>query len=119
MYGCALSCYTVIAKYSGKGCAVMREEQFKDYLCGCGLGRNGVAFRMSKARNAEDILGSGLDAIVADDERMYQALVRLQEQEDPKHNPMQNALRYYYKFCNGREFPTKKAYERQHGLSTF
>ena len=97
----------------------MDEERFRDYLSGCGLGENGVSFRMSKARKAEEILGRSLDSITADDEAMYQALVRLQVKEDPKHNPMQNALRYYYRFRNGRAFPTKKDYEREHGLSTF
>ena len=96
----------------------MREEQFKTYLCGC-VGQNGVNFRMSKARAAEEILGNNLDSVVADDALMYQALVSLQGHEDPKHNPMQNAVRYYYRFRNGRDFPTKKAYERQRGLSTF
>lgn len=96
----------------------MREEQFKTYLCGC-VGQNGVAFRMSKARNAEAILGKDLDSVVTDDALMYQALVTLQAHEDPKHNPMQNAVRYYYRFRNGRDFPSKKAYERQQGLSTF
>ena len=98
----------------------MREEQFRDYLINLNLGEKGVATRMTKGRKAEDILGKSLDAVVADDQAMYDALVQLQAHENPKSNPMQNVVRHYYRFCNGgRTFPSKKDYEREHGLSTF
>lgn len=90
----------------------MREEQFKSYLAAI-VGKNGVATRLTKARNAETILETNLDTIVADDDLMFNALVRLQDHDDPRKNPMQNALRHYYTFCNGREFPLKKEYAQR------
>lgn len=92
----------------------MQEESFKRFLENDIklTGRNGVAFRMTKARSAEDILKQNLDAIVSDDDLMYDSLVSLQMHEDPKHNPMQNAVRKYYIFKNGKEFPQLRYYKR-------
>mgnify|MGYP001024231065 FL=1 len=53
-----------------------------------------------------------MDSIVADDDKMYDSLVELQKHEDPKHNPMQNAVRKYYIFKNGKEFPQLRYYKR-------
>lgn len=64
-----------------------------------------IRSRMSKARKAERILNLTLDAIVTDDDLMYESLTILSQHEDPAHAPMQNALRKYYKFINNREFP--------------
>lgn len=75
-----------------------------------------IAHRMTKARKAEEILNCTLDSIVDDDEKMYHALVKLQENENPAHNPMQNALRKYYIFKNSKEFPYKKEYEMKYNL---
>lgn len=97
----------------------MREEQFRDYLLCLDLGEKGVATRLTKGRKAEDILGESLDAVVSDDRKMYEALVKLQAHENPKSNPMQNVVRHYYSFCNGKAFPSKKDYERQNGITTF
>ena len=71
-----------------------------------------VASRMSKARKAEGILGLSLDAVVADDDLMYDSLVALKPHEDPAHTPMQNAVRKYYKLVNGKEFPQLRYYKR-------
>lgn len=97
----------------------MREEPFKSYLMSLNLGEKGIATRMTKGRKAEDILGKSLDTVVADEQAMYDALVKLQAHENPKSNPMQNVVRHYYRFCNERDFPSKKEYERQHGLTAF
>ena len=69
---------------------------------------NGINFRISKGRKAEEILGMGLDDAVSSDSTMFSALKKLQDYENPTHNPMQNALRKYYIFRNGKEFPRKK-----------
>lgn len=69
-----------------------------------------VKFRMSRARKAEEILKTSLDDVVSDDREMYEALEKLQQYENPKSNPMQNAVRKYYRFKNEREFPRKKDY---------
>ena len=95
----------------------MREEQFKAYLLGC-VGEKGVSSRMVKARKAERILNTSLDTVVVDDDTMYKALLQIREQDNLR-SSMQNAVRYYYRFTNGRAFPQLRDYERQHGLSTF
>lgn len=69
---------------------------------------NGINFRISKGRRAEEILGMDLDDAVSSDSTMFSALKKLQDYENPAHNPMQNALRKYYIFRNGKEFPRKK-----------
>ena len=69
---------------------------------------NGINFRISKGRRAEEILGMDLDDAVSSDAAMFSALKKLQDYENPAHNPMQNALRKYYIFRNGKEFPRKK-----------
>lgn len=72
------------------------------------LTENGINFRISKGKRAEEILGMTLDEVVASDDKMFSALEELQNHEDPAHNPMQNAVRKYYIFRNGKEFPRKK-----------
>lgn len=69
-----------------------------------------VATRMRKARKAESVLGYSLDVAVSDDDLMYESIIALQPQEDPAHTPMQNAVRKYYKFVNGKEFPKLRYY---------
>ena len=69
-----------------------------------------VAKRMREAAKAEGILGKTLDVVVNDDDVMYESLLELQKHEDPAHNPMQNAVRKYYKFKNEREFPRMRDY---------
>ena len=74
--------------------------------------KKAVATRMSKARKAEEILGNDLDAFVTDDNVMYDSLIALKPHEDPAHTPLQNVLRKYYKFINGKEFPQLRYYIR-------
>ena len=71
-----------------------------------------VRSRMAKARATERLLNMELDRVVADDDLMYDSLIRLSQNEDPAHTPMQNAVRKYYKFTHGREFPRLKDYSR-------
>ena len=59
-------------------------------------GEHGAQTRKSLALKAEEILGMDLEVIVADDDLMYDSLVKLKPLENPKKNPMQNALRKYY-----------------------
>ena len=40
------------------------------------------------------------------------ALMKLKPLENPKKNPMQNALRKYYYYRNGKEFPRLNNYQR-------
>ena len=47
-----------------------------------------------------------------DDDLMYDSLMKLKPLENPKKNPMQNALRKYYYYRNGKEFPRLNNYQR-------
>ena len=75
-------------------------------------GEHGAQTRKSLAMKAEEILGMDLEVIVADDDLMYDSLVKLKPLENPKKNPMQNALRKYYYYRNGKEFPRLNCYQR-------
>ena len=72
------------------------------------LTEKGIKSRISKGKKAEEILSMDLDDVVSSDDSMLSALEKLQEHEDPTHNSMQNAVRKYYIFRNGKEFPRKK-----------
>ncbi len=71
-----------------------------------------VASRLSKARKAEEILGMDFDYIVSSDDLMYDSLVILRQSEKPANGVLQNALRKYYIFKNGKEFPRLNSYRR-------
>ena len=90
----------------------MREQDFIDFLHTepSITSTANVKIRAWRAKNAETILGASLDVIASDDDLMYEALVELRKHEDVKRGHMQNAIRKYYKFCNGKEFPKLKDY---------
>ena len=69
-----------------------------------------VRSRISRAIIAETILNNSLDYTVADDDRMYEALMRICEDSREKNGNIQNAVRWYYKFVNGKEFPRLSVY---------
>lgn len=71
-----------------------------------------VATRMSKARKVEELLGISLDKVVASDNLTYDSLVKLKTLENPKNAPFSNALRKYYIFRNGKEFPRLNNYKK-------
>ena len=75
------------------------------FLEGQRLSPAGIATRKTKLYDAEEYIGKSVDAVVANDKEMYQALIKLQEIDNPAHTPRQNALRKYYAFKNGKEFP--------------
>ena len=75
------------------------------FLEGQRLSPAGIATRKTKLYDAEDYIGKPVDEVVANDKEMYQALIKLQEIDNPAHTPRQNALRKYYAFKNGKEFP--------------
>ena len=93
----------------------MRESEFRSFLEER-YTDNAVNTRVSKGNAVEKLLGKSLDTIVSKDETMYKALVDLEQYDNPKSNPRQNALRKYYEFANGREFPRKKDYELAHNI---
>ena len=70
-----------------------------------GLSPAGIETRKRMLKDVDDYIEKSLDEVVADDKEMYTALIKLQEVDNPKHAPRQNALRKYYTFKNGKEFP--------------
>jgi hypothetical protein len=70
-----------------------------------------VKTRMSKARAVEKMLGENLDSVVSNDEKMYNALLLINANLNNKNGAYSNALRKYYIFKNGREFPRISSYE--------
>lgn len=90
----------------------MNEEGYVRFLEGQGLSQNGINTRKSMAYRVMEIIGKDLDDIVADDETMYKAIIELQKIDNPAHTPRQNALRKYYAFKNGKEFPRISDYEK-------
>ena len=90
----------------------MKEQAFEFYLKSDPkiTSELGIKTRLRQANEAEAILKKPLDVVVADDDTMYEALLELQKHETSIRGQMQNALRKYYIFCNGKEFPRKKRY---------
>ncbi|MBR0404095.1 MAG: hypothetical protein IJI68_02665 [Eggerthellaceae bacterium] len=77
-----------------------------------GITDKGVSCRMSNARAAERMLRRDLDAVVCTDEKMFAALSELRaDKRERKTGRLQNAVRWYYKARNGREFPRFQDYE--------
>lgn len=96
----------------------MREIEFKNYLVQSEQIQSkvkSVASKVSKALIVERELNVDLDQIVKDDEKMYQLLVRVQREMNDKvyHNVYQNAVRKYYLFVNGKQFPKMKDFENR------
>lgn len=75
------------------------------------LSASGIATRKRWLVVAEEYLGKSVDNVVADNNEMFRALIKLQEVDDPAHTPRQNALRKYYIFKNGEEFPRLSKYK--------
>jgi len=80
------------------------------------LSEKAVASRLSRARKAEEILGTDLDEVVADDDMMFRALVFLRDDEREHNGNLQNAVRWYYRSVNGRRFPRLGDYAREHRI---
>lgn len=95
----------------------MREIEFKNYLVQSEQIQSkvkSVASKVSKALIVERELKVDLDSIVKDDEKTYQLLIRVQEELNDKvyHQVYQNAVRKYYLFVNGKQFPKMKDFEK-------
>lgn len=69
-----------------------------------------IAARLSRARRVERILRRDLDEIVSDDDLTYAALLALKADPVERGGNMQNALRWYYRAVNGRDFPRLSGY---------
>lgn len=77
-----------------------------------------IAARLSRARRVERILHDDLDRIVSDDDRTYSALLALKASPSERGGNMQNALRWYYRAVNGRDFAKLADYHpKKRGVS--
>lgn len=71
-----------------------------------------VRTRLSKAKAVECKLEDNLDYIVADDIRMYKALLKINLLMNNYNGSYSNALRKYYKFKNKKSFPQLSEFAR-------
>lgn len=97
----------------------MRAEDFKLFMetsDSINSKSKSVKSRISRANVAEDILGVSLDYIVTDDDRMFEALNRINTDSREKNGNIQNAVRWYYKYVNGKAFPNLVSYRRSRNL---
>lgn len=90
----------------------MRESDFKIFLESelSIVSKAAIARRILHGKEAEKLLGMSLDLVVSDDDIMYDALKQINLLISSAHNQIPNAVRKYYKFVNGKEFPRLKAY---------
>jgi hypothetical protein len=93
----------------------MRETEFKNFLntdSNIDSKIKAVRSRVSKARMVERHFNISLDAIVNDNDKMYDMLVRIKQEMKDTNGNISNALRKYYQFTNGRVFPVLSQYQR-------
>lgn len=89
------------------------QDGFEKYLKGQNYTEGAVKSRMSRANKAEELSGDDLDSVVGDDERMYEVLLKIRDHDN--NGNLQNAVRLYYEYRNGRKFPRLLDYERMTG----
>ncbi len=93
----------------------MRETEFENFLnadSNIVSKTKAVRSRVSKARMVERHFNISLDAIVSDNDKMYDILVRIKQEMKDTNGNISNALRKYYQFVNGRVFPALSQYHR-------
>lgn len=113
--------YMVLFRKIHNGGYEMREVEFKQFLINNSDIESkvkAVNSRVAKALMVERQLDINLDNEVKGDEKMYSLLLRIQKElnDGLHHNVYQNAVRKYYLFVNGKEFPRLKQYEKKRSL---
>lgn len=91
----------------------MNKKRYEDFLRVNGITEKAINSRITKGLKAEEILGMDFDTIVNDDDKMYEALKKLRDYENPNHAPLSNSLRRYYEAINEKEFPRLNAYTKK------
>ena len=96
-----------------------QEQEFRMFLEGViwqgrPLTEKAIAARITKAKQAEEILGMDIEVIVASDEAMRRALIDLRP-VDTRGN-LANAVRKYYEMRHGRVFPRLLEIEEQRDM---
>ena len=66
--------------------------------------------RLYRAIKVEKIIGTDLDEIVNDDERMFVALQSIDTGNIRTDNTLKNSLRNYYEYKNGKSFLREREY---------
>lgn len=85
----------------------MRKTEFENFLNANSKivsKTKAVRSRINKARMVERHFNISLDAIVSDNDKMYNILVRIKQEIKDTNGNISNALRKYYQFVNGRVF---------------
>jgi hypothetical protein len=98
----------------------MRENEFEAFLAedeNISSKDKAVRSRLSKARAVEDKMAVNLDSVVSDDRETYRVLRRIPAELHETNGTYQNAVRKYYLFANGREFPTLNQFEKRYGIT--
>ena len=96
----------------------MRETEFENYLLAdenIKSKEKALRSRMTKARLIERHFSMSLDDIVIDDETMYRILMQTKAELKDTNGTISNALRKYYVFSNGKQFPVLSKFESQRG----
>jgi hypothetical protein len=93
-----------------------RETKFRDFLVqdkDIQSKVKSVNSKVAKALIVEREMNVELDDVVTNDDKMYRLLTKVQTELNDKeyHGVYQNAVRKYYLFINGKEFPTLKRYK--------
>lgn len=94
----------------------MRESEFRSYLESIETIKSkdkAIKSRISRANTAEEIIGTSLDYVVSDDDRMYDALVKISADSRERSGNIQNAVRWYYRFCNSKKFPRMYSFKNK------
>ena len=93
----------------------MRQTEFECFLIeseAIQSKKKAVASRIAKALKVERDLRVNLDNIVSDDDKTYELLLKIRENMNEMNGVYQNAVRKYYLFANGKEFPRLNHYEK-------
>ena len=94
----------------------MREMEFRRFLSESDdivSKEKAVASRVSKALAVEKKLNVNLDTIVKSEDETYRLLLLIRKQMNEVNGVYQNAVRKYYLFVNGKEFPKINQYEKK------
>lgn len=81
----------------------MREEEFQNYLredVNIISKDKAVCSRVKKARMIERHFGISIDYIVSNNKRMYEFLIRIENELKDTNGGISNALQKYYHFIN-------------------
>ena len=77
--------------------------------------KSGVNTVVNDIQEVNSLLGD-VDTCVQNGRTMYNALIALHDADDSATQPQQMALRRYWQFRNGTEFPKLRDYEAQHDI---